>query len=284
MRLKRFYWLPLFLAVLVFDVCMLQYIGEKSRRINCFSFETAFENFRNHQISEETLAAFRQASGDGEALFSELMTMYFAEEGLVTDPKALETDIVYAKQYHGEEFRQICEAVNAVWSGLKCFPVKDVRTSAYSTASVTFADSWMDSRTFGGERGHEGTDIMAELNQRDIYPVYSITDGVVEKIGWLKLGGYRIGIRSDSGAYFYYAHLAEYAREFEVGERISAGTHLGYMGDTGYSEVPGTTGMFDVHLHLGIYLYDGSGAEYSVNSYPMLRYLWEQETQGDSTG
>lgn len=306
MHLKRFHILLLFLAVLVFDVCLLQHIEEKTRQMNCFSYETAQENFRNHRISEETLAAFMQASEEGMNHFAELMTMYFAEEGLETDVKLLEQDMVYAMRYHGDEFRQLSESVLAVWQDLKRFPVGRVQTgssaavrgaadaggsTAYSgaanaggTAFVTFADSWMQSRTFGGERGHEGTDIMPEMNQRGIYPVYSMTDGVVENIGWLKLGGYRIGIRSDSGAYFYYAHLAEYAKEFEIGERVTAGTHLGYMGDTGYSEVPGTTGMFDVHLHLGIYLYDGSGTEYSVNSYPMLRYLWEQESNGDTTG
>ena len=81
-------------------------------------------------------------------------------------------------------------------------------------------------------------------NVRGIYPVYSMTDGVVENIGWLRLGGYRIGIRSPSGAYFYYAHLAEYAKDFQIGETVSAGTFLGFMGDTGYSDVEGTTGEF----------------------------------------
>ena len=119
--------------------------------------------------------------------------------------------------------------------------------------------------------------IMASENVRGIYPVYSMTDGVVENIGWLRLGGYRIGIRSPSGAYFYYAHLAEYAKDFQIGETVSAGTFLGFMGDTGYSDVEGTTGNFAVHLHMGIYLNDKDGTEFSVNSYPMLSYLWERQ-------
>lgn len=118
---------------------------------------------------------------------------------------------------------------------------------------------------------------MASENVRGIYPVYSMTDGVVENIGWLRLGGYRIGIRSPSGAYFYYAHLAEYAKDFQIGEQISAGTFLGFMGDTGYSDVEGTTGNFVVHLHMGIYMNDKNGTEFSVNSYPMLSYLWERQ-------
>ena len=207
--------------------------------------------------------------------FVQLLTMYFGADGTVKEPELLEDAISFVKQYCKEDFKTMNRLVASGWRNLSCFPVGEVRSNP--TASVTFADSWMQSRTFGGDRGHEGCDIMATVNERGIYPVYSMTDGVVENIGWLTLGGYRIGIRSDSGAYFYYAHLAEYAKEFEVGERVLAGDCLGMMGDTGYSETPGTTGNFAVHLHLGIYVTDRNGDEVSVNSYPMLRYLWNLE-------
>ena len=116
-------------------------------------------------------------------------------------------------------------------------------------------------------------DIMASVKQRGIYPIYSVSDGVVENIGWLRLGGYRIGIRSRHGAYFYYAHLSDYAKDFQIGEEVKAGTLIGFMGDTGYSDTPGTTGNFPVHLHFGVYFDDESGKEFSVNPFPLLRYL-----------
>ena len=56
------------------------------------------------------------------------------------------------------------------------------------------------------------------------------------------------------------------------------------MGDTGYSDTPGTTGMFDVHLHLGIYLNDEDGREFSVNSYPVVQYLYETSEFKQETG
>lgn len=275
MSLKHIRVLLLFFAAVLCNVFLLDNIQEKVLQINCFSYETAYCNLRNHVVSEELLGDFWKAADSDMKEFSELLTMYFATGDTVTDVEVLKKDISFVKKYHYEEFKEIAGYVYAVWNDLERFPVGAVDSD--DTATVNFADSWMQSRTFGGDRGHEGCDIMATVNQRGIYPIYSMTDGVVENIGWLKLGGYRVGIRSDSGAYFYYAHMAEYAKEFAIGERVEAGTFLGYMGDTGYSDVPGTTGNFPVHLHLGIYLNDADGNEFSVNSYPMLRYLWSRQ-------
>ena len=81
-----------------------------------------------------------------------------------------------------------------------------------------------------------------------------MTDGVIEKIGWLEMGGWRIGVRAPGGAYLYYAHLYDYAGDFKEGDRVKAGELIGYMGDTGYGKTEGTRGNFDVHLHVGIYI------------------------------
>ena len=111
---------------------------------------------------------------------------------------------------------------------------------------------------------------MTTENQRGIYPVVSMTDGVIEAIGWLRLGGYRIGIRSSSGIYYYYAHMESYAEDLTEGSEVKAGQFLGFVGDTGYGE-EGTTGRFAVHLHVGIYVPDDSGADVAVNAYPYLK-------------
>ena len=49
---------------------------------------------------------------------------------------------------------------------------------------------------------------LLDPDERGLFPVLSMTDGVVEKKGWLPQGGYRLGIRSDGGIYYYYAHLS----------------------------------------------------------------------------
>lgn len=58
---------------------------------------------------------------------------------------------------------------------------------------------------------------------------------------------------------------------------MKAGDLLGFMGDTGYG-TEGTTGMFPVHLHLGIYLYQDN-KEISVNPYWILQYLEEHKVK-----
>ena len=47
------------------------------------------------------------------------------------------------------------------------------------------------------KQSHEGIDIMCDRG----VPVVSVCDRVVEKKGWLELGGWRLGIRSDDGIY-----------------------------------------------------------------------------------
>lgn len=155
-----------------------------------------------------------------------------------------------------------------VLKDVECFPVAE---DVMGGETVSFEDSWGGIRTYGGKRSHEGTDIMTTNNERGYFPVISMTDGVVEKQGWLPKGGYRLGIRSPEGGYYYYAHLHSYAEGIHEGKTVRKGEMIGMMGDTGYSEVEGTVGNFDVHLHMGIYL-DYKGEEMSVNPYFILKH------------
>lgn len=159
----------------------------------------------------------------------------------------------------------------------KTFPLEDMyfplAIDSCLENCLYYYDTYGSERTYGGERTHEGCDIMTYNNTRGEFPVVSVCDGVVDKIGWLELGGYRIGIRSDSNVYYYYAHLYSYEEGIKEGMKVYAGQVIGYVGDTGYSKVEGTTGNFDVHLHFGIYLTDDDGNEYTVNPYPLLRKL-----------
>lgn len=154
---------------------------------------------------------------------------------------------------------------------IECFPVRKDPTGRIGWS---FEDGYGGERTYGGKRRHEGIDIMASVDRSGCLEICAVADGVIEQMGWLRLGGYRIGVRSKSGIYYYYAHMAEYADELQVGDVVKAGTVLGKMGNTGYGS-EGTTGMFPVHLHFGIYT-NIDGREQSMNPYPLLQYLEKQ--------
>lgn len=138
-------------------------------------------------------------------------------------------------------------------------------------AECYFEDGYGAGRTYGGDRKHEGIDIMSTVNKPGCLKIRSVSDGIIEKKGWLELGGYRLGIRSSTGIYYYYAHLDKYEDGIEEGKHVNAGEIIGYMGNTGYGP-EGTKGQFDVHLHFGIYA-SGADGEDSLNPYYLLKYL-----------
>lgn len=154
-----------------------------------------------------------------------------------------------------------------------CFPIPQLKKEDENL--YYFSNSWKAQRTFGGDRPHYGTDIMDVENKNGRIPIVSMTDGYVEKIGWLQLGGWRIGIRAEHGGYFYYAHMDRYGDDMYEGKKIKAGEVLGYMGDTGYGE-EGTRGQFPVHLHVGIALpVNEDMEEFWINPYWLLNYVEE---------
>lgn len=183
------------------------------------------------------------------------------------------TDASFRAEFYSEEMLINKNAYSAecttilknVENEVSYFPVAESTVDKSFTTS--FVNTWMSERTYGGKRGHEGIDIMASVNKRGLYPVISMSEGVVTNLGWLEKGGYRIGITSDSGIYYYYAHLDSYSN-IEEGQRVKAGELLGYMGDSGYGP-EGTVGQFAVHLHVGIYVYV-NGEEISLNPYYIL--------------
>ena len=85
--------------------------------------------------------------------------------------------------------------------------------------------------------------------------------GEVTDIGVGTLGGLKIWILGDSGTRWYYAHLAGFNPDLEVGDLVKAGDFIGYVGKTGnaISTPP--------HLHLQMHPDGGR----PVNPYPILQ-------------
>lgn len=114
-------------------------------------------------------------------------------------------------------------------------------------------DTWQAARS--GGRKHEGIDIFAPRGT----PVYSATEGIIMRVGENRLGGQVVWVLGPGGQRHYYAHLDRFA-DVERGQRVRAGTIIGYVGTTGNAR--GTP----PHLHYGIY--EAGGA---INPYPLLR-------------
>lgn len=227
------------------------------------------EAFRIQTLDEEMLNCIQNTKDPGEILGLYWLETNFGTKSLKRVPDSELFQNLEKKWAGREDFENYIAQCRGIWNDVVYFPIPEPSNNI--DAGVSYVDSWMFPRNYGGKRGHEGTDIMADKNERGYYPVVSMTDGVVRHKGWLEQGGWRLGIVSPSGTYFYYAHMASYA-DIEEGDTVQAGDLLGYMGDTGYSTVEGTTGNFPVHLHVGIYLFHKE-EELSVNPYWVLRYV-----------
>lgn len=125
-------------------------------------------------------------------------------------------------------------------------PVEGVR-------AASLRDSWHAPRDGGGRR-HEGLDIFAPRGR----PVRSATEGIVMRVGTNRLGGQVVWVMGPGGQRHYYAHLDRFAG-VRAGQRVEAGTVLGYVGTTGNAR--GTP----PHLHYGIYTVRGP-----ISPYPLL--------------
>ena len=261
-RIRRI--LFVFLAAFFCQIGLHEVYEEgKSERLHANAVQTAA--FRRQYVTEEMESYIQKAEDPGRDLGIYWLETKFGYE-------------TFPWQISGETFQEREKrwkrnpSYESYRNTVKYFPIPE--SEKPGRKFVSFADSWMEERNYGGKRGHEGTDLMAGENVRGLYPIISITDGTVAKIGWLEKGGNRIGIWTEAGAYFYYAHLDSYAN-LKVGDQVKAGQLLGFMGDTGYGEA-GTKGMFPVHLHLGIYIYP-DGTEMSINPYAILKYAEQKK-------
>ena len=250
----------------------IQYEAFREMKLDQEAF-TIIKNRTNHLLKRNpSLNNIPMVDEYGYLTVSMLLNDYDLEQKKPVDEQTFLRGI--GKLVYEKGFQELYEDYKAVLNDLEYFPVPRMEG-----ADVSYENSWYEPRTYGGKRKHVGTDLMASNNQRGYFPVISMTNGIVEKIGWLEQGGYRIGIRAESGAYYYYAHLYSYAPEIKQGDGVIAGQLLGFMGDSGYGS-EGTTGKFDVHLHMGIYLNSGK-SEVSVNPFWILKILENYRTNYD---
>lgn len=117
----------------------------------------------------------------------------------------------------------------------------------------SFTDSWGDPRP--GGRRHEGVDVFAARGT----PVVAVVDGTVKR-HQSSAGGISLYLRGGDGSEYFYAHLNSYA-DVPNGQRVPAGTHVAYVGNSGNARGAAP------HLHFEIH----PGGGRAINPYPTVR-------------
>ncbi len=145
--------------------------------------------------------------------------------------------------------------LNLAWYAVQLWSMPQPSALAMPVASVeprALKDTWHAARA--PNRRHEGIDIFAEKGT----PVLAATEGIVLRLAETPVGGKVVWVLGPAGNNHYYAHLDRFGR-VGPGDRIRAGTPLGYVGNTGNAK------STPPHLHYGVY-----GDEGAINPYPLL--------------
>lgn len=118
-----------------------------------------------------------------------------------------------------------------------------------------YADTWGAPRSAG--RRHEGVDIIAPEGA----PLVAVTAGVISKIvpaSSGSRGGNYFRLSTPDGTYFTYIHLQRFAPGLYVGQPVSAGEIVGFVGRTGNAAGP--------HLHFEVHPQGGN----AINPTPIV--------------
>ena len=141
---------------------------------------------------------------------------------------------------------------DTVQTGPIMFPMKPTPTCYFSKTSF--------GQDRSGGRKHEGIDLMAGLGQE----VYAVDNGVLWKQAidgpTALLSGNAWYVQLADGTYYFYAHLSAFASGLKVGDTVTKGQVIAYVGDTG------NAGTGNYHLHFEVHPQGGV----AVDPFPLL--------------
>ncbi|MEA2009120.1 MAG: M23 family metallopeptidase [Actinomycetota bacterium] len=119
---------------------------------------------------------------------------------------------------------------------------------------ASFIDSWGFPRS--GGRRHKGVDMFNSRNT----PLIAVVDGRI-KFSSNSLGGLSTHLYAADGTVYYYTHLERHPTNISSGQRVSAGTTVGFLGNSGNARYTSP------HLHFEI-----RPGGVAVNPYPTVRH------------
>jgi Peptidase family M23 len=140
------------------------------------------------------------------------------------------------RKKHRHRISEPLKVTPPLGQGAYVFPV--VGVSGYGDSYGAFR---------GDVRGkwHHGDDIFAPLGA----PVVAVANGTINRVGWHKVGGWRLWVRDAAADEFYYAHLSGYAPRVFHTRHVRAGDVLGFVGSTGDAFGGEPHLHFEVHPH-----------------------------------
>jgi hypothetical protein len=106
-------------------------------------------------------------------------------------------------------------------------------------------DDWHAYRCCPYPHLHEGLDMFAAGGT----PVVAAADGTLTEKGANPISGNAVEVLDAQGTSYFYAHLSGYAANLEVGQHVSVGQVLGYVGNTGDAAGGPTHLHFQVQPH-----------------------------------
>jgi murein DD-endopeptidase MepM/ murein hydrolase activator NlpD len=107
---------------------------------------------------------------------------------------------------------------------------------------ASYTDDWLAYRCCPYPHQHQGTDIFADFGT----PIIAPGPGVMESRGMGGAGGLAVWILGDDGQSYYFAHLKAFSA-VKPGDRVTGGTVIGYVGDTGNAEGGRPHLHFEIH-------------------------------------
>ncbi|HEY6031085.1 MAG TPA: M23 family metallopeptidase, partial [Gaiellaceae bacterium] len=139
---------------------------------------------------------------------------------------------------------------------LKATPPLGLRHYVFPVAgALGVGDSYGGPRSDVSGGWHHGDDIFAPIGT----PVLAVADGTLNRVGWERIGGWRLWVRDTNGNQFYYAHLAAYSRLALHAGRVRAGDVIGFVGRTGDAFTTTPHLHFEIHPRRFLHLhYDGA--------------------------
>jgi hypothetical protein len=161
-------------------------------------------------------------------------------------PSGQERSASPPRRKHRRRIAKPLEITPPLGRGAYIFPV--VGVSGYGDSYGAFR---------GDVRGkwHHGADIFAPLGT----PVVAVGNGTINRVGWHRLGGWRLWVRDTAANQFYYAHLSGYAPGVFHSRHVRAGDVLGFVGTTGDAFGGEPHLHFEIHPHQLLRLrYDGA--------------------------